>query len=470
MRRLLLLAPVVLCGFTTTHSSSGTTSVTWASPTLTFTVDTDGVTAITDGSDITAVRNSFAAWNAVDCSRFRFVDGGLSSTATTFTVKFIHDESTWNGLGGGGGAVAYTKLTTSGGAWSSAIVYVSDFGGTAWGTDGNLRKHDLQSVITHELGHVLGLQHSADPQATMYYRSSDGVTYLRTLATDDVAGVCFLNPAGSASCLTDDDCPLVDRLYMGEPAQAYVCTSNACVAGTRSYGEDCFNDASCTDGASGACQRFDESPSANPGVCTTACPCSNGDVCSSGHCAPRAAGCVSSCGANRVCTQDIDGEFGCLSTCLTNSNCIEIAGAICFGAIDSTNAGVCRVPGSKANDVMCTEASQCASLICTVRANGDSVCVGTELVTPTERPVPMDPTETTIPIQPTEPTTPTSPAATDDPTSTTLSGGCTAVRPTQIGTILALVFVFMRVSWRKRSSAVNVASSSHDEVKRYIVR
>lgn len=56
--------------------------------------------------------------------------------------------------------------------------------------------YDLLSVLTHEAGHFLGMSHSHDQTATMkstYDPDRDG-TEFRTLADDDVAGICTIYP------------------------------------------------------------------------------------------------------------------------------------------------------------------------------------------------------------------------------------------------------------------------------------
>jgi hypothetical protein len=53
---------------------------------------------------------------------------------------------------------------------------------------------DLASVITHEAGHFLGLAHATDARSTMYASYKPGTTALRSLAPDDVAGICAIYP------------------------------------------------------------------------------------------------------------------------------------------------------------------------------------------------------------------------------------------------------------------------------------
>ncbi len=54
--------------------------------------------------------------------------------------------------------------------------------------------YDLESIVTHEAGHFLGLAHSGDTEAVMYSQYRPGSS-LRELKADDVQGICAAYPA-----------------------------------------------------------------------------------------------------------------------------------------------------------------------------------------------------------------------------------------------------------------------------------
>ena len=61
--------------------------------------------------------------------------------------------------------------------------------------------YDLQSVVTHEVGHFVGLDHSDLYDATMTPGYDEGTTELRTLDTDDIDAACAVYPPGrQVSC------------------------------------------------------------------------------------------------------------------------------------------------------------------------------------------------------------------------------------------------------------------------------
>jgi hypothetical protein len=99
---------------------------------------------------------------------------------------------------------------------------------------------DLQAVLTHEIGHALGLAHSDVPGATMaaaYPTDSAGLAW-RSLEADDIEGARALYPgAGLRMCDATVACP-----------SGYACVAQQCQL-RAAYGDLC---APCTQ-VSGAC-------------------------------------------------------------------------------------------------------------------------------------------------------------------------------------------------------------------------
>jgi hypothetical protein len=77
----------------------------------------------------------------------------------------------------------------------------------SWATNGNEDRHDLQNTLTHELGHVIGLDHSDVDEATMAPASHIGETKKRELHIDDKEGHEFIysQPIENTSSTVEDE-------------------------------------------------------------------------------------------------------------------------------------------------------------------------------------------------------------------------------------------------------------------------
>ncbi len=160
-----------------------------------------------------AVRAAFDSWNAVACSRFLFEYAGTTSrTDIGFDQEHWNDninlvyfiESDWPHEHS---AIALTTTTydvntgelVDGDVEMNGTDYV--FSVTEPPPSG---RTDIQNTLTHEAGHMLGLDHSSNSQATMYATAQPGETSKRTLHQDDIDGICFVYPlSGGIPIYTD---------------------------------------------------------------------------------------------------------------------------------------------------------------------------------------------------------------------------------------------------------------------------
>ena len=118
-------------------------------------------------------------------------------------VNFIHDKATWQDQGVSTLVVALTVLTydRNNGEIRDADVLLDD-----WDHEFCIApacaplQYDLESTLTHELGHALGLDHSADPESTMYAGADPGETKKQTLNGDDNSGICTVYRTTCDAC------------------------------------------------------------------------------------------------------------------------------------------------------------------------------------------------------------------------------------------------------------------------------
>lgn len=193
----------------TTVQGDPATALWWRHRTVLVQPAADTCGDLSEDAAWTAIARSIATWNAAadGCSDFRIVDDGYPDGLVTNLDGGEHDgrnlivwrEAAWpEEVSGAVLALTTTVHRRSTGQILDADIDLNGVGHTWTTTDDPLdAQRDVENTLTHELGHLLGLAHTDDVEATMYAQTDIGELDKRTLTEDDAAGLCFIYPSGA---------------------------------------------------------------------------------------------------------------------------------------------------------------------------------------------------------------------------------------------------------------------------------
>jgi predicted Zn-dependent protease len=385
------------------------TPVRWEQQVVPVFVDVRPQSSLPLGDVEGAVIDAINEWNAVDCGEVHLEYTGLveGTAGVGIYVGWSSSSGSDDLLSADAAAITETYFASSGRIYRADMKLNATFEWTR--TDGPLEAGvvDLQAVLTHELGHALGLGHSRQRDATMFF--SGGGAPLRDLSLDDAHGHCFLYaPETFGDAVTCDSCTLDaqcsgggaclyyphGRAFCGEPCAGdtdcsggYTCVEvpgvgGVCLANNEhcdesgsalQFGDYCYGSATC---ASAYCHvtprdaycsdfcRTDNDTCPNGTVCQlgafAACPI-DAPVDKCGVCVRVGEGevgdpCWDSGGcASGVCLLGAAGQGQCSQPCANEAECP--AGSLCA-------LGFCVVPGPKPNGTPCDAPQQCSGAIC----------------------------------------------------------------------------------------------------------
>ncbi|MEP7048929.1 MAG: matrixin family metalloprotease [Pseudomonadota bacterium] len=154
----------------------------------------------------TLLASAFNTWSTANCGQGKHptisaMSGGQTPVAAAEYLPgqananiFMFRDDTWM-ASTPGSALALTTVSYDfhTGEIYDADVEVNGTGGHI--TDGRPSDGaDLPSIMTHEIGHFIGLDHSPKKTATMYISYEAGKGDLRSLDADDIAAVCTVYP------------------------------------------------------------------------------------------------------------------------------------------------------------------------------------------------------------------------------------------------------------------------------------
>lgn len=238
-----LCSAVLLWGFNfqlIPVSSTDIQKATWASPSVSWSVNptASNVDISRGGTIVGALTSAFAAWEGVTYSGTW--EGSPYTTAALNTLAFTQgadsSTSTYDGgdcvntIGFNGSlptgviamaVVSYAFTTTPGSAAGNYLcttapttrtcpneVCITDADvefstsyqfSTSGATSG---EYDLQTVATHEIGHMIGLDHSGIAHAVMFpYGDTTQIGSVKTLSPDDMIGSGVLYPYAPSQSL-----------------------------------------------------------------------------------------------------------------------------------------------------------------------------------------------------------------------------------------------------------------------------
>jgi hypothetical protein len=343
MKRALTAALLLFVGLTMTTAAQAYVTIRlqngnnlrWDSTTVDWTIETGGMPGMDSSTFQGALEAAFQSWEDVDCSTISFDYKGFKTWDSDTGIHVYVQTSNWDPSVGDALAYALPDPTWQGEIQSVDIVFNAV--DVQWTTsmDPGYGYQDVQGVVTHEIGHSIGLDHPRYPDSTMFF--SGGSSHLRSLEDDDQRGACFLYPASyfddGIAC---DACDESDN-----------CATGYCLGwgGNEAFcGENCSSDSDCASGFH--CQEInDDIPDQcipDNGYCHDAgANIPNGDFCY-GHQTCEGGVCL-------VMSEEIYCSQTCTGWCPEGMAC--------------TN-GVCLKAGDKPYGALCDEASECVTGMC----------------------------------------------------------------------------------------------------------
>jgi hypothetical protein len=190
----------------------------WSTSCISYAVNKLGTQDLDPADSREIIKKTFQAWSDVDCpdgtvAKMTFQErdpipckrSQYNKTGPNVNVVLFQDNN-WK-YRGIDGTLAKTSVTYNDetGEIYDADIEVNTANNTVTITDDPAKvDYDLQAILTHEVGHFIGVAHSSDPSAVMFASYSPGSTAQRTLTPDDIDAVCNIYPAnGDNVCNTE---------------------------------------------------------------------------------------------------------------------------------------------------------------------------------------------------------------------------------------------------------------------------
>jgi len=168
------------------------TSCSWQAPQLTFAFE-DGTGDIAGAAEFQGVRQAFATWAGATPFTFTEVERTAGPDVLIDWRPANDPDHSMVGT-----IIAHADFPPGCGVINNSLPRPLHFDDTEvqWNVGAAPNTHDVESVALHEIGHILGLEHSDLPSAVMF-KSIRRNTTKRVLTVDDIDGIqkLYLPPA-----------------------------------------------------------------------------------------------------------------------------------------------------------------------------------------------------------------------------------------------------------------------------------
>ena len=203
----LVLQSSVVEGYVRTRTGEGI-PVFWDSFPIRYWVGKKGAKQFGGKAEIETVHRAFATWSGVGCADLRFqFEGLLENPSAGYdpapnaqnrnVIYWVQKPEDWP-FGGKVLAAATLFFQEKTGVIDDADIRLNDVT-IQWALPEQKKKqtHDILNTLTHEIGHFLGLEHSAKPDSTMFEEALAEEQKKRDLHKDDLDGICTAYPRSS---------------------------------------------------------------------------------------------------------------------------------------------------------------------------------------------------------------------------------------------------------------------------------
>ena len=163
----------------------------WVKMPIPYSINDRGLSQIPNGSEFDAVHRAFQTWQNVSTAQVTFEYTGATPQRTLgrdgMNLVTFADDATQAVLGSSTIAATFSFFSNSSTVTDEADIVFSQ--SLNFSTSGETGKYDIQGVLTHEIGHLLGLDHSGLVSSVMVPFAAATQIDQRTLAYDDIAGL-----------------------------------------------------------------------------------------------------------------------------------------------------------------------------------------------------------------------------------------------------------------------------------------